>query len=116
MKKCKVIINQKEETINADFYGVYQKAWTHGDSLISGMYKARQIAHPVAVVDWGEGLKEVKVNQVVEVQNDVTVVHWRGTGEDSEPWCFDCDECLEIDKWSHCPYCGREIWQHVEGE
>ena len=67
MKKCKVIINENKETIEAVFHGVFQKAWTHGDSLLVGGYKAGQIAYPVAVVDWGEGLIEVNVADVVEV-------------------------------------------------
>lgn len=67
MKKCKVIINDNE-TIEAVFYGVFQKAWTHGDSLLVGGFKAGQMAYPVAVVDWGEGLREVNVADVVEVE------------------------------------------------
>ena len=67
MKKCKVIINKNKETIEAVFYGVFQKAWTHGDSLSVGGYKAGQIAYPVAVVNWGEGLTEVHVGDVKEV-------------------------------------------------
>ena len=67
MKKCKVIINENKETIEANFYGVFQKAWTHGDSLLVGGFKAGQMAYPVAVVDWGEGLKEVDIADVVEV-------------------------------------------------
>lgn len=50
MKKCKVIINKNKETTDATFYGVFQKAY------------------PIAVVDWGEGLKEVDVADVVEVE------------------------------------------------
>ena len=68
MKKCKVIINKNKETIGADFYGVFQKAWTHRDDTFAGGYKEGQMAYPVAVVDWGEGLKEVNVADVVEVE------------------------------------------------
>lgn len=67
MKQCKVVINKNNETIQADFYGVYQKAWTHGESLTIGGFGAGQIAYPVAVVNWGEGLKEVNVSDVKEV-------------------------------------------------
>ncbi len=70
LKKCKVVINKKGELIEADFYGVFQKAWTHGDSPLIGGFKAGQIAHPVAVVDWGEGLKEVNIEDVKDI--------WRG--------------------------------------
>lgn len=67
MRRCKVVINENKETKEAAFYGVFQKAMTHGDSLLVGGYKAGQIAYPVAVVDWGEGLREVYVYDVVEV-------------------------------------------------
>lgn len=67
MKKCKVIINENKETIEAVFYGVFQKAWTHGKYLTTGAFKPGQVAYPVAVVDWGEGLVEVNVADVVEV-------------------------------------------------
>ena len=61
-KKCVVKINGKE--LSATFYGVFQKAWTHGDSAVIGGFKAGQMAFPVAVVDYGEGLKEMKVDDV----------------------------------------------------
>lgn len=67
MKKCKVIINKNKETIEADFYGVFQRACTHSGSLTLGGYPAGQTALPVAVVDWGEGLREVSVTDVKEV-------------------------------------------------
>ena len=66
-KKCKVVINKQGELIEADFYGAFQRARTHGDSLIVGGHRADQTAYPVAVVDWGEGLKEVKVENVKEI-------------------------------------------------
>ena len=68
MKKCKVIINENKETIEAVFYGVFQKAWTHGESSLGREYKTGQVAYPVAVVDWGKGLTEVHVADVREVQ------------------------------------------------
>lgn len=67
MKQCKVVINKNKETIEAVLYGVFQRATTHGDSLLVGGFKAGQIAYPVAVVDWGEGLTEVNVADVLEV-------------------------------------------------
>ena len=67
MKKCKVIINKNKETTDADFYGVFQKSYTHQESLVPGGFPAGQIAYPVAVVDWGEGLREVGVHEVKEV-------------------------------------------------
>ena len=67
MKKCRVVINKNKETIEANFYGVFQKAWTHGESALVGGFSAGQTAYPVAVVDWGEGLKEVSIADVKEV-------------------------------------------------
>lgn len=65
-EKCVVKINGKE--LSATFYGVFQKAWTHGESLTVGGFPAGQMAFPVAVVDYGEGLKEVEVNTVKELE------------------------------------------------
>ncbi len=65
-KKCVVKINGKE--LSATFYGVFQKAWTHGESFVVGGYPAGQMAFPVAVVDYGEGLKEVGVDTVKELE------------------------------------------------
>ena len=69
-KKCKVIINKYGETVEADFYGVFQRAWTHGESALIGGFSAGQTAYPVAVVDWGEGLKEVDVEVVKEIMEE----------------------------------------------
>ena len=66
-KKCKVVINKKGEMIEADFYGVFQRAWTHGESALVGGFSAGQIAYPVAVVDWGEGLTDVNIENVKEI-------------------------------------------------
>ena len=65
-KKCVVKINDEE--LPATFYGVFQKSWTHGESLTVGGFPAGQIAFPIAVVDYGEGLKEVEVNTVEELK------------------------------------------------
>lgn len=67
-RKCKVVINKQNELIEADFYGVFQKAWTHGESAFVGGFSAGQVAYPVAVVDWGEGLTEVNVENVREIE------------------------------------------------
>lgn len=68
LKKCKVVINKKGELIEADFYGVFQRAFTHAVSVLVGGYSAGQVAYPVAVVDWGEGLTEVNVENVREIE------------------------------------------------
>ena len=70
-KKCKVVINKQGELIEADFYGVFQEAWTHGDSLMVGGFKAGQIAYPVAVIDRGYGLEEVNIENVKEIWEEV---------------------------------------------
>lgn len=66
-KKCKVVINKYGETVEADFYGVFQKAWTHGESALVGGFSAGQIAYPVAVIDMGCGLEEVNIKDVKEI-------------------------------------------------
>ena len=69
-KKCKVIINKHGETVEANFYGVFQRAWTHGESALIGGFSAGQTAYPVAVIDIGHGLEEVNIENVKEI--------WRG--------------------------------------
>lgn len=66
-KKCKAVINKKGELIEADFYGVFQRAWTHGESALIGGFSAGQTAYPVAVIDTGRGLEEVDVEDVKEI-------------------------------------------------
>lgn len=68
IKKCKVVINKQGKVIEADFYGVFQRAWTHGESALIGGFSAGEVAYPVAVVDWGEGLTEVNVENVREIE------------------------------------------------
>ncbi|WP_323708371.1 hypothetical protein P3U10_04420 [Mammaliicoccus sciuri] len=58
-------LQNKYEIEEKDFLGVYQKAWTHGDSPVMGGYKAGQMAHPVAVIIFGNKLKEVRPEQVI---------------------------------------------------
>ena len=66
-KKCELIINKYGETVEADFYGLFQKAWTHGESALVGGFSAGQIAYPVAVIDRGHGLEEVNIKDVKEI-------------------------------------------------
>lgn len=67
-RKCKVVINKQNEMIEAELYGVFQRAYTHGESALVGGFSAGQVAYPVAVVDWGEGLTEVNVENVREIE------------------------------------------------
>ena len=67
MKKlCTVIVEGLE--CEAVFYGVFQKAYTHAGGMSIGSLPAGQLSFPVAVVDYGDGLKEVNVEQVKELE------------------------------------------------
>ena len=65
-KECVVRINDEE--IPATFYGVFQKAYTYAGGMTIGSAPAGQVSFPVAVVDYGEGLTEVNVKQVKELE------------------------------------------------
>ena len=67
IKKCKVVINKYGESAEANFYGVFQRAWTHGESALIGGFSAGQTAYPVAVIDIGHGLEEVNIENVKEI-------------------------------------------------
>ena len=67
MKKlCTVIIEGIE--CEAVFYGVFQKAYTYAGGMTIGSAPAGQVSFPVAVVDYGDGLKEVNVELVKELK------------------------------------------------
>lgn len=63
--KCKALIN--DEWVEAEFMGVFQTAWTHGESPLVGGHKAGQIAFPVAVVKYDGKLYELELKRVKEV-------------------------------------------------
>ena len=65
-KLCTVIIEGLE--YEAVFYGVFQKAYTYAGGMTIGSAPAGQVSYPVAVVDYGDGLKEVKVKLVKELE------------------------------------------------
>lgn len=48
----------------ANFVGVFQYSYTHGDSLMVGGYKAGQVSYPVAVVRFGGKLYQLKLNEI----------------------------------------------------
>lgn len=48
----------------ADFIGVFQYSYTHGDSPMVGGYKAGQISYPVAVVRFGGKLHQVEISNI----------------------------------------------------
>lgn len=65
-KLCTVIIEGLE--CEAVFYGVFQKAYTYAGGMTIGSAPAGQVSFPVAVVDYGDGLKEVNVELVKELK------------------------------------------------
>ena len=67
-KLCTVIIEGLE--CEAVFYGVFQKAYTYAGGMSIGSAPAGQVSFPVAVVNYGDGLKEVSVDQVKELTKD----------------------------------------------
>lgn len=48
----------------ADFIGVFQYSYTHGDSPMVGGYKAGQVSYPVAVVRFGGKLHQVGISNI----------------------------------------------------
>ena len=65
-KLCTVIIEGLE--CEAVFYGVFQKAYTYAGGMSIGSAPAGQVSYPVAVVNYGDGLKEVSIEQVKELE------------------------------------------------
>lgn len=64
-----------DERIPAKFHGIYQKAWTVGESLMIGGPSAGQIAKPIAVIEYDGRLHEVNVRSIdfnVEVPHEAT--------------------------------------------
>lgn len=79
--KGKVEINYHEEPClakigkyweKADYIGVFQYSYTHGDSLMVGGFKAGQVSYPVAVVRFGGKLYQLKLDEIdfCEVENE----------------------------------------------
>ena len=56
----------------ADFIGVFQYSYTHGDSPFVGGYKAGQVSYPIAVVRFGGKLYQLKLDEIdfCEVKNE----------------------------------------------
>lgn len=63
--KCKALIN--DEWVEAEFFGIFQKAWTIGESLIVGGHSAGQIAFAVVVVKYDGSFYELGLERVKEV-------------------------------------------------
>ncbi len=62
-RPCLVTFSNKNQ-VEGTFMGLFQHSHTHGDSLITGGFKAGTVAYPVAVVEIDGQLQEVRVNQV----------------------------------------------------
>ena len=65
LKKCEVKIQNK--TLVADFYGVFQISEIVKASPMIGGYPGGTIASPVAVVDFGHGLKKIDIEKIIKV-------------------------------------------------
>lgn len=65
--KCTVKVG--EEKKEANLYGFFQHSHVHTAMLIGDT--SGVIAYPVAVVDWGEGLREVHLSFVSEVKTSM---------------------------------------------
>lgn len=66
MMKCKALIN--DEWVEAEFFGIFQKAWTIGESPLVGGHSAGQIAYPVTVVKYDGRFYELALERVKEVE------------------------------------------------
>lgn len=65
------------------------------------------------IIEWIE--KEDSRTSEDNLQNNKCFIDWRGYGEDSEPYCEQCDMEL-FDDWNHCPSCGRKIYSYIDGK
>lgn len=56
----------------AEFVGVYQYSFTHGDSMMFGGPKAGQVSYPVAVVRFGGKFHQLDISSIkfFEVSNE----------------------------------------------
>lgn len=70
ISKCKVKLQEEEK--EANLYGIYQHSHVKQAILIGEM--GGVVAYPVAVVDWGEGLREIPLNTVIEVRENKMVI------------------------------------------
>ena len=64
--KCKVKI--KDDVFPATFYGVFQVSEIVEPSPIRGGHGGGVVAIPVAVVDYGDGLTKINVNNVFDIE------------------------------------------------
>lgn len=72
MKKCKFLqnINKKDSWIEVNFYGVFQYSTILKESIMVGGLTGGVIAYPVAIVEDENGLKQVELYRVKEIENE----------------------------------------------
>lgn len=72
MKKCKFLqnINKKDSWIEAKFYGVFQYSTILKESIMVGGLSGGVIAYPVAIVEDENGLQQVELYRVKEIENE----------------------------------------------
>ena len=62
-RPCLVTFSNKNQ-VEGTFMGLFQHSHTHGDSLITGGFKAGTVAYPVAVVEINGKMSEVRISQI----------------------------------------------------
>ena len=62
-RPCLVTFSNKNQ-VEGPFMGLFQHSHTHGDSLITGGFKAGTVAYPVAVVEINGKMQEVRFSQI----------------------------------------------------
>ena len=72
MKKCKFLqnINKRDSWIEAKFYGVFQYSTILNGSLMVGGPPGGVIAYPVTIVEDENGLQQVELYRVKEIENE----------------------------------------------
>ena len=72
MKKCKFLqnINETNSWIEAKFYGVFQYSTIIKESMMVGGLSGGVIAYPVAIVEDENGLQQVELYRVKEIENE----------------------------------------------
>ena len=72
MKKCKFLknIDEMDSWIEANFYGVFQYSTIIKESMMAGGLSGGVIAYPVAIVEDENGLQQVELYRVKEIENE----------------------------------------------
>lgn len=72
MKKCKFLknINEMDSWIEANFYGVFQYSTILKESIMVGGLSGGVIAYPVAIIEDENGLQQVELYRVKEIENE----------------------------------------------